>query len=165
MFGAPFVEFLQRVAVAYHHDWFDVRRALSVDRMYSPIEELLLFGSSHDEARVFELLKLTDDLSCTEHVSTRPIHDGFIAALEIVPGTGTDTRDRVREFLRREGERDVEQYVKGAYARDAFRDHAAFRFMDFPAFDNGDGTVGFGLMVERGRAKRWLWSRVAFAHK
>ena len=170
--SATFGRFFNAVSIGYHQ-WFDVGDALPDHRrgwMPRIVEELVLFNNRRDlMPRALELLRLDDKLVCREHLAAAPLHDGFIAALELVrDDAGGDVRPQVDAFLERERQRDagIEQHLRDVYATwpGSVRNDPIFDFMDYPVFDNGSAGVGFGVMVEN-RGPRWLWSRVYFAHK
>jgi len=174
----PFARFLQRVSAGYY-GWLDLREVLDIEPFYSPVGTFALFNRypQANQDRAVELLSKREYAKRGEHghyvihgehVSSRPIHDGYVTLLELVPGTAEDVPARLHAFMKREADRDAEDYVRTCYGetpevRAELNQHEVFRFMDYPHFDNGSGAIGFGLMITRDAA--WLWSRIAFAHK
>lgn len=162
--GGPFERFLQRVSAGYH-DWLDLREALDIEPFYSPVAAFVLFNRRQQHIdRALGYLGST--AVCSELTSPRPIHDGYVTVLELTDSKqGEDVVGRARAFIEREAARDAEEYLRERYGTDRQDDHEVFRFMDHPWFDNGTAAIGFGLMTENRGPRRWLWSRIAFAHK
>lgn len=164
----PFTRFLQRVSAGYY-DWLDLRDALGIERFYSPISTFVLFNDYRSSARALEILDARRYLVRGEHFSQRPVHDGFVAMLELAPGqSDEDVPARIEAFMRREADREAESFLRSCYGEeravvDELLEHEVFRFMDYPMFDQGSALVAFGMMITRDAA--WLWSRIAFAHK
>jgi [ribosomal protein S5]-alanine N-acetyltransferase len=162
VFGTPFTDFLAWVSLQ-PHDWLDVREALHAHRHYSPVGELHLFDRW--QPRAAELLRLAEPLACIEAIAPRPVHDGFIAALALSPAPTGDVGPSVDAFVAREEARHVEKWIRRCYGDRVPAGDIMFRGMDYPAFDNGIVSSGFGLMIDRHNRHRWLWSRAVFWHK
>lgn len=163
MFGDGLRDFLAWASLQPHH-WLDLHEALATDRYYSPLAGLYLFDE-RSIARGLDLLALDSPLACSELEATRPIHDGFIAALELSPAPAGNVRDAVTAFVARERMREVEPLLRDCYGNAAELKHdIRFRGLDYPAFDNGNVDIGFGVMLDRS-GRRWLWSRAVFHHK
>jgi hypothetical protein len=147
------------------HDWLDLHEALQAHRYYSPINALCLFGRYGKLERALEMLNLDEPLAFSEVVAKWPVHEGFIASVELVP-TGYDhARAAVMAFLQREQQRDTEAWLRECYGNaDGFEHDIRFYGMDYPTFDNGTVASEYGLMIDRDN-RRWLWSRAAFYHK
>jgi hypothetical protein len=169
---ALIVRFMQRVS-AQTHSWLDLNETLGVADGYLPAREFVLFHDRDDTCdRAVALIG--PDRECVmskERTSGAPIHDGYLTLLELTLGnrraSDGGAGQVVREFLERERRRHAEPLMLACYGRPPAKelaDHEVFRFMDYPAFDNGNGTIGFGLMVISSNV-RYVWSRIAFAHK
>lgn len=166
---SPFTRFLQRVSAGYY-GWLDLREALTIEPFYSPAKTFVLFNAYEANVdRMIELLSKREYVIRGEHVSPRPVHDGYVALLELVPSKVVeDVPARLRAFIQREGERGAEHYLRSCYGEeseqvDELLEHEVFRLMDYPMFDQGSGLIAFGLMITNDAA--WLWSRFSFAHK
>lgn len=147
------------------HDWLDLHAATHAHMYYSPIRALVLFGRYSGIDRALEILELDRPVAVREVVAQRPIHEGFIAMLELERGGTEDVRATVNAFAERERRRDVEAWLRGCYGKaDGIEHDIRFYGMDYPTFDNGSVDPEFGLMIDRDHLQ-WVWSRAVFHHK
>src|SRR5262245_19474299 len=108
----PFTRFLHRVSAGYY-DWLDLRDALGVEGHYSPIKMFVLFNGYQSRGRALEILDPRKYVVRSEHFSQRPVHDGFVATLELVPGkSDEDVPARIDAFMSREAKRDAEPFLR-----------------------------------------------------
>ncbi len=100
----------------------------------------------------------------------RPLEQGFLRRVWLrdergAPEQATDASAVVRAFFDAERARlpDIEPWLVARYGRDARGRHDVFRYIDYPAFDNGSLDVGFAILVHG--AELHVYSRVVHFHK
>ena len=164
----PLTRLALGISVEYW-DWLDVRA--SVPRhVHFPVPEMHLFSDRDDHVERAIGMLGHRGLASVEHTSTRPLEDGFLSMLELTDEMSTIDVEQgaVRAWFARERASDatVEKHLRACYGAFPQGERPPFplRYMDYPVFDNGTACVHFGLMIDFDRTK-WLWSRVAFAHK
>jgi hypothetical protein len=150
-------------------DWFDAGAAL---RLPWPSGALVFWSVWTDPQRGLEVLKADRVAVRGEVFSKDPLHDGYICALELVPlyareRARPEDAETIAAFIAREKARHVERHLVEVYGR--LEDHVVqrdfiFWHVDYPAFDNGNFSIGFGAQVGTFGCS-WLFSRPVFAHR
>ncbi len=162
----------------------------SIGVIDTDVTTVMRIWRSRDRAEVSEVLSV---LGIAGHRSVKigreapsanPIESGVIERIKLTPAESGPTISAVLEtFIEEQLERywppddrrRLEDYLIECYrgtdraGLDGFR----FRAIDFPAFDNGGISPGFGVLGQRRRGwdapefrtQLWCWSRVEFAHK
>lgn len=157
-------ELLRSVAITCE-GWVDVLERLHV-HWPSPYECFVLFDPRVMD-RALALLPSEGYTRVAERVSADPVNDGYVAGIELSWSLygGEPLATMVDAFIAREAARTMEPYLRSVYG-DRRPDAGELLYaIDYPVFDNGTCGVAFGVAMERGRRRVWLWSRASFAHK
>ena len=153
--GETFADVNRRISIETHHSGLILGDQRDSDRLPHLLAYLGL-----GEQREYEVRRLT---------SAQPLLDGYLVGLRFDHAPGLTQPNSVAEViaafvaaeLARSG--DIESELLEIHGLSP-PDHAVLRMVDYPHFDNGLMTVGYGLLFERGGGLR-VWSRPNHYHK
>jgi hypothetical protein len=153
--GDTFADLNRRISIETHHSGL----ILGDQRDHDRLPHLLAYLGVGDQ-REYEARRLR---------STQPLLDGYLVGLRFDNAPGQPQPHSVAEvitaFVAAELARsdEIESELVEIHGGSP-PDHAVLRMVDYPHFDNGLMTVGYGLQFERGGALR-VWSRPNHHHK